>query len=147
MPLSPALHIRLCKRQRLPKHIVQLIKAKRKHWETAKISNDLTAYKNARSAARVAILSHRRNLKNRLVCRKDRKALFSYLENDINSHEHAFSLCINGDVVRDSRAANLLLQEFSKNFSSASDISSCVNTYISKKSVFQSYCSNRATNS
>ena len=38
-------------------------------------------------------------------------------------------------------AANLLLQEFSKNFSIASDISPGVNTYISKESAFQSYCS------
>ena len=92
------------------------------------------------STARAAVRSHRRNVENRQVCSKDRKAFFSYVKNNINSHEHAVSLCVNGDVVSDSTAANLLLQEFSKNFSITSNIISCVNTSISKESAFQPYC-------
>ena len=83
----------------------------------------------------------RSNVENQLVCSRNRKAFFSYVKSNITNHEHAVCLCVNGDVVSDSTAANLLLQEFRKNFSGASDVSSCINAYISEESAFQPYCS------
>ena len=55
----------VCRRELLPRHIVNLIGAKNKKWAAARLSGYYAAYKAARRIVRAAIRSHRRNLENR----------------------------------------------------------------------------------
>jgi hypothetical protein len=132
----------LCKRQRLPRHIVQLIRKKRKFWKVARISKDYTAYKKARKDARAAIRSHHRNVEHRMTYSNSRHIFFSYVSGRLRSRTRGIQLITsNGTLVSDNMAADMLLREFVKNFSIATVVSACVEEHSRESSLFQPYCS------
>ena len=67
------------KREALPKHIVQLIRLKKRLWLQGDITGDYTAFMQARRNFQAAIRHFRRSQKQRLAYRNNRKKFFSYV--------------------------------------------------------------------
>ena len=109
-------YLPIFKRQRLPRHIIQLLHKKKRAWLYTKCIKDYTAYNAARSTAKTAIRSHRRNIESPLTYSNNRKAFFSYVYNKINNVNSQICLTINNKPVSDKEVANVLLHEFSRNF-------------------------------
>ena len=86
------------RRQRLPRRIVQLLRAKQKKWLAAKRSGDFTAYKSSCVTVKAAIRSHRRNQESRLVYSNNRRNFYSYTGSKLNTRDNHVSLSINGSV-------------------------------------------------
>ena len=67
------------KREVLPKHIVQLIRLKKRLWLQGGITGDYTAFMQARRNFQTAIRHFRRSQEQRLAYRNNRKKFFSYV--------------------------------------------------------------------
>ena len=115
------------KRERFPRHIVQLICIKQKKWKAAKQSSDYSAYIALRKTVRAAIRSHHRNLESRFIYNNNCRAFFSHVSKRLNNNDRQIHLEVNGAITSDGIAAETFLNEFSSNFFVATDVSSCVN--------------------
>ena len=133
-------YVLILRRQRLPRHTIQLLHKKKRAWLDAKCSKDYNAYNAAWSTARTAIRSHRLYIKSRLIYSNNRNAFFSYIYNKINNVNSQICLTINYKPMSDKEATNVFLHEFSGNFSAASDVNVCVYGHPPKAAYFQSSC-------
>jgi ribonuclease P/MRP protein subunit RPP40 len=104
-------------RAALPRHIVQLLRAKRQEWRTAKLSGDFERFKKVSKTAQAAIRQHQRNQEHRLVSRNSRKAFFKHIYNKCNRHNSSITLTKDQIIMSDSDAAEAFQQEFTANFS------------------------------
>jgi hypothetical protein len=110
------------RRQRLPRHIVQLLRAKHKAWVTAKLTGDKTPFITARRTAKAAIRAYHRNTEQRLIYANDKSAFFSYIYNKTKEPHATINLNIDGRDVSQDQAADIFCKEFESNFSSATNI-------------------------
>ena len=70
---------KISRRQRLPKHIVKLLRLKKKAWREAKKTNNYDKVLTSRRTVRAAILQHRRNMEQRLIFANNRQAFFRHV--------------------------------------------------------------------
>jgi hypothetical protein len=131
----------VCKRQRLPRYIVQLLHTKKKLWRAAKQSKEFSKYKAAKKTARAAIRSHQRNLENRLVYSNNRRAFFSHINDKLYQKKNKIQLLVDDVAVSDGVAADMFAHEFSKNFSGRSDVRAIVTNNINYETDFMPYSS------
>ena len=106
-----------CLRLRLPKHIVKLLRTKRKLWTKTKCTGDYSAYYAARRIAKSAIRIHRRNQEWKLVHANNKKAFFLYVNRRTRTHSHPISIAVDNDIVSDEEAAKIFRNNFAGNFS------------------------------
>ena len=66
-------------RQRLPRHIVQFLRAKKRAWQTCRQSGDNAPFKAASRKSRVALHQYRRCEELSVVYSKNRKDFFSLM--------------------------------------------------------------------
>ena len=104
--------IPIFRRRRLPKHIVQLIRNKKKAWRLAKRTQDFIKFKSLNRSARAATRQQRQSEESRLIVRRDKRAFYSYVRRNKSTHEKIMKKT----VLSDSAAANLFLREFFLNF-------------------------------
>ena len=110
-----------CRRPRLPKYFVFLLRKKKKAWTFYKNSGDILSYLTARRTAQTAICQYRRNCENKLVYSNNRKAFFAHVNRNIRSEPSNITLNVNGVVLSDQEAVGVFLTEFSHNFSAVSN--------------------------
>ena len=67
--------------------------------------------------ARAAIRQHRQSQETHLVYSKNKKSFFSHINGYLADHVHSIRLISHGSALDDHDAANVLLREFSANFS------------------------------
>ena len=65
------------RRQRLPRHMVHLLRANKKAWTRAKCTGNITLFKTASRVAHAALRQYRRNGEERLIYSNNRNLLFS----------------------------------------------------------------------
>jgi ribonuclease P/MRP protein subunit RPP40 len=106
---------------RLPRHIVQLIKAKKKAWLRSRRTGNRQPFITARRIARAAIRAHVRNTEQRLIYDKNRAAFYSHIYNNTGKRQQAISLSVGDEILSDEDAADAFRREFSLNFSSDSN--------------------------
>ena len=83
------------RRQRLPRHIVQLLRAKRRAWCTSRQSGDTASFKAVSRTARAALRQYRRCEELRLVYSNNRKAFFSHMHRKTAAHSgNSIHLCV-----------------------------------------------------
>ena len=110
-----------CRRPRMPKYTVSLLRKKKRTWTFFKNSGDISSYLTARRTAQVAIRQYRRNCEVKLVYSNNRKAFFAYINRNIKSEPSNIAISVHGIVLSDEEAAGVLLTEFSHNFSAVSN--------------------------
>ena len=115
------------------RHIVQFSRAKQKKWLAAKRSGDFTDCKSACITVKAANRSHHRNQESRLVYSNNRHNFHSYIGSKLNTRDNHISLSLNDCVVDDSTAGDIFNREFSKNFSTITDVVSCIDKYITTR--------------
>ena len=98
---------------------MRLLQAKEKAWRHA-YSGDYSSYKAVHCVVKAAIRQFRRSQEDRIVYFNNRQMFYSYIRNKLGSASHTIELEIVGGCMSDKEAADMLLDEFSKNFSIAS---------------------------
>ena len=107
------------RRQRLPRHIVQLLRAEKRAWRTSWQSRDTAPFKATSKTARAALRQYRRCEELRLAYSNNRKVFFSHMYRKSASHSgNSIQLCDGGNALSDLEATDILLLKFSSNFSS-----------------------------
>ena len=107
------------KRRRLPRHIVMLLRAKRRAWKQGKTTGQLDSYYALRRTTRAAIRQYRHNQESHLVYSANRQPFFNYVYHRLGSSKHHVQVTVNGDTASDSVAAEAFSREFTANFSTA----------------------------
>ena len=103
------------RRQRLPRHIVHLLRAKKKAWIRAKCTGNITLFKTTCRVARAALRLYRRNEEERLIYSNNRNLLFSYINNAVtNNKSNTVQLCTNGTALTDIESYDAFLDVFSE---------------------------------
>ena len=123
----------VCGLECLRRHLVHLTWAKRKIWDTAKLSSD-SSYQAARRIVRIAIMSHWHYLKSRLMYSNKWPVFFSFICIKLNWHDQQKYTCL----LSNNTASNLFLQ-FS-NFSIATNNSTCLIRNALKEAHFNQTC-------
>ena len=101
------------RRQRLPRHIVQLLRAKKRAWRTSRQSGDTALFKAASSIARAALRQYRRCEELRLVYSNNLKAFFSYIHRKTAAHSrNSIHLCDGDNALSDQRWPTLYFVRF-----------------------------------
>jgi ribonuclease P/MRP protein subunit RPP40 len=113
---SSAKYLPRFRRKRLPRHIVQLIRAKKKAWRLARHTGDYSKFKAASRTSRAALRQLRRCEEMRIIYSSDNRQLFSHFQRKTTSHSSAVHLCIDGTPLTDQQAANALQSSFITNF-------------------------------
>jgi hypothetical protein len=108
---------KVCRRERLPRHIVRLLSHKKRAWSLASRSGDYTKFKLKSKAARSALRQYRRWREHRLLQTHDRKSFYNYVRSKLGSSHDPVHLCEGGITLDDAKAAQSLLEVFSTNFS------------------------------
>ena len=108
------LHFR---RPRLPKHIVVLLRVKKRAWTSYLRTRDMSAFKATSRTARAALRQHRRSEEMRLIYSQNRHRLFKYINCKTGAGTKSIHICKNDVALTDQEAAEILLQTFSSNFS------------------------------
>ena len=107
------------RRQRLPRHIVHLLRAKKRAWSTCKHTGDRATFKAASKVTRAALRQHRRCNEMRIIYANNRRSFFKHIRNSFGSQTSSINLCINDTVLTDQEAAETLLRTLLSNFSAA----------------------------
>ena len=107
------------RRQRLPRHIVHLLRAKKRAWSTCKHTGDRATLKAASKVMRVALRQHRRYNEMRIIYANDRRSFFKYIRYSFGSQTSSINLCINDTALTDQEAVETLLRKLLSNFSTA----------------------------
>ena len=107
----------LFRRPRLPKHIVVLLRVKKRAWTSYMRTRDMSAFKAASRTVRAALRQHRRCEEMRLIYSQDRHRLFKYINCKTGAGTKSIHVCKNDVALTDQEAAEVLLQTFSSNFS------------------------------
>ena len=111
------------RRQRLPRHLVLLLRTKKKAWTRAKRTGNISPFKIASRVARAALRQYRRNGEERLIYSNNRNLLFSHMNNAVTNNKcNTIRLCTNGTALTDIESCNAFLEVFSANFCSSSNI-------------------------
>ena len=98
-----------CKREALPKHIVQLIRLKKRLWLQGGITGDYTAFMQARRNLQAAIRHFRRSQKQRLLAyRNNRKKFFSCVFKKCGNRTGPIRLSRNGLLLTGIETAEIL---------------------------------------
>ena len=100
----------------LPKHIVALLRVKKRAWTSYLRTRDMSAFKAASKNARAALRQHRRCEEMRLIYSQDRQRLFKHVNSKTGAGTKSIHICKNDVVLTDQEAADVLLQTFSSNF-------------------------------
>ena len=94
-----------------------MLRRKKRVWTTAKQSNDYTPFKKISKSVKAVIRPYRRSKESRIIHNHDRKLFFSYIYSKSSNQSRTVHFCANDAILPDSVAAELLLQEFYRNFS------------------------------
>jgi hypothetical protein len=111
----------LYRRIALPRHIVRMLRAKKRLWLAAKRSGNYSQFKQTSRNVRSAIRQHRRNREQRLIYSSDRKVFFAYVNSKCSDKRHAISIVCDGVILTDAEAADLFQFDFKNSFSIHND--------------------------
>ena len=121
--IDESTHFKLrCRRQRLPRHIVTLLRIKQKAWITSRRTGDRIPFVTARRTAKAAIRAYTRNIEQRLIYAGDKSAFYSYVSRKTGKPKQSVSICVKDDLVSDKEAADIFSHEFSKNYSAPTNV-------------------------
>ena len=122
--LSCTKYVQLHRCQRLPRHIVHLLKTKKKSWTRAKCTGNISLFKTATRVARAALRQYWHNGEERLIYSNNRNLLCSYMNNAVtNNKSKTVQLCTNGTALTNIESCNAFLDVLSTNFCNTSNIS------------------------
>ena len=110
----------LFQRPRIPKHIVKLLRAKKRACIKSKRTSKKLVFKEASKIARVALRQHRRCEEMRLIYAKDRKAFYLHIRRKSAGKRTGVNLCTNNTSLTEHESAETLLRTSSSNFFTAS---------------------------
>lgn len=91
--------------ERLPKHVVHLLRVKRKAWVTTPGRSDRRSFVVSWNTIKAPMHSHRRNQERRLVHSKNKIAFFFHVYKKINAKPYAVNITVNGNDITDQQAA------------------------------------------
>jgi exonuclease III len=111
------------RRQRLPRHIVMLLRAKKKAWRRGQLCGNLDPYYELRRTTQAAIRQFRRNTESRLIYNGNRSKFFAYINRSLGKSRHPIQINVNGVAVSDNVAANTFSQYFATHFSQSKQLS------------------------
>ncbi len=109
------------RRSPLPKHIVCLLRRKKRAWLRAKHSGNYAGYDELRKTVKAAVRSFRRNQEERLVYARDKRTFFAHVNQRTRNYDFMVNITDGDNIVSDQSAANLLGNEFAANFSSGAN--------------------------
>ena len=107
----------LFRRPQLSKHIVVLMRVKKRAWTSYLRTRDMSAFKAASKTARAALQQHRRCEEMRLIYSQDRHRFFKYINSKTGAGTKSIHIRKNDVALTDQEAAEVLLLTFSSNFS------------------------------
>ena len=107
----------LFRRPRLPKHIVVLLRVKKRPWTSYLRTRDKSAFKAASRTARAALRQHRRCEEMRLIYSQNRHKLFKYINCKTGAGTKLIHISKNDVALTNQEAAEVQLQTFSSNIS------------------------------
>ena len=110
------------KREALPKHIVQLIRLKKRLWLQGGITGDYTAFMQAHRDFQAAIRHFRCSQEQRLAYRNNRKKFFLYVFKKCGNQTGPVRLSRNGLLLIDTETAEILSREFFASFNITRDL-------------------------
>ena len=77
--------INLCRREKLPRHIVQLIHSKQRYWKNCQKTGNKFLFNTTSKIVRAAFRQHRRNKENNIKYDRSRKLFFFYVNKKIGN--------------------------------------------------------------